>query len=86
MAEEAIASENNNLGQQLDYWIGGVKTDDVWEWRSGALMNYTNWHEDNGGNGGKFTQLLRNDYAGYRWWSSPENDADSGVICEMSLK
>jgi len=84
MAEEAIASENNTFGQQLEYWIGGVKTDDAWEWRSGAPMDYTNWNEDNGGNG-HFAQLLRNNYTSYSWWASGETDGDSGVICEMSL-
>ena len=84
MAEEAIASENNTFGQHLEYWIGGVKTDDAWEWRSGAPMDYTNWNEDNGGNG-HFAQLLRNNYTSYSWWAIGEADGDSGVICEMSL-
>ena len=84
MAEEAVASDNNTLGQQLEYWMGGVKTGNVWEWRSGAPMDYTNWNEANGGNG-EFTQLLRNNYTSYSWWASPEDDGDSGVICEMSL-
>ena len=94
MAEEAIASGNNTLGQQLDYWTGGVKTDGVWGWRSGAPMVYTNWHSDNpdGLKGGPCTTLLKNLYDGYssyQWAAEPDHttpdQADNGVICEMKL-
>lgn len=84
MAEEAAASEDNPKGQQLEYWIGGVKTDDVWAWRSGAPMDYTNWRGDGSGSS-NFVQLLRNNDDSYLWQPNSETDGDSGLICEMSL-
>ena len=40
MAEEALASDNNI---ERDYWMGGVKTGNVWSWQSGENMEFTNW-------------------------------------------
>ena len=88
MAEEAIASENNTFGQQLEYWIGGVKTDDGWEWRSGAPMDYTNWSEYNpdGLNGGPNMSLFKNGMPTYRWGTETDvTGADNGVICEIRM-
>ena len=84
MAEEAVTGEDNPKGQQLEYWIGGVKTDNVWGWMSGAPMDYTNWRGDGSGSS-DFAQLLRNNEATYLWQPNGETDGDSGVICEMSL-
>ena len=83
MAEEAITDPNNTGGQQTEYWIGGVKTDDVWKWMSGAPMDYTNWRA--GKDHGDYAQLLRNNENSYLWQSIGDTDGDSGVICEISF-
>ena len=83
MAGEAAAIDGNT---GRDYWMGGLRTDDGWKWRSGDPMDYTNWHEDNpdGLKGGPYTTLLKNTSPTYRWATeTDETGADNAVICEM---
>ena len=85
MAGEAAAIDNN-YGR--DYWMGGLRTDEGWKWRSGDPMDYSNWHENNpdGLTGGPYTTLLKNDYSTYRWATeTDQTGSDNGVICEISL-
>ena len=86
MAEMAAAIDNNT---GRDYWMGGVRLDNGWKWRSGDSMDYTDWNGNNPGGGhggGDFTQLLRNNYPAYNWATAPEHDGDNCVICEMRSK
>jgi len=39
MAEEAATGNNDNL----DYWIGGLETEEGWRWLSGAVVDSTGW-------------------------------------------
>ena len=39
MAEEAATGNNDNL----DYWIGGVETEEGWRWLSGAAVDSSGW-------------------------------------------
>jgi hypothetical protein len=39
LAEAAATGENDGL----DYWVGGVETEEGWRWLSGAAMQWTAW-------------------------------------------
>ena len=83
MAGEAAAIDNNT---GRDYWMGGFRSDEGWQWMSGDPMVYTNWQEHNpdGSKGGPYLTLLKNDFPIYRWApESPTKNGDNGVICEM---
>ena len=84
MAGEAAAIDSKY--DKYEYWMGGLRTEQGWKWRSGQPMEYTNWQEDNpdGLKGGNFTSLLKNDFPVFRWAAEAEaTGGDNGVICEM---
>ena len=96
MAEEALASDSNI---HRDYWMGGIKTDNIWSWQSGESMEFTNWWGGDPDGAGQhllrngqhiYTQLLKRGFTKpgklqtFYWARSPINDVDNGVICEKS--
>ena len=83
MAGEAAGIDNNN---QRDYWMGGLRTADGWQWMSGAPMDYTNWHSNvDPATGGGYMTLLKNNFPAFQWATESEQlkNGDNGVICEM---
>jgi len=83
MAGEAAAIDNNT---HRDFWMGGLRTNEGWQWMSGNPMEYTNWRADVDPDVSKgvYTSLLRNDFPTY-YWNPDEEDGgkDNGVICEI---
>jgi len=71
-----------------DYWMGGLRTDQGWKWRSGDPMDYTNWHPGTQARG-PYTTLLKDNHDTYRWAAETDPDTpdkvDNGVICEIRL-
>ena len=82
--QNSISDNLEKYAKHKQYWIGGIKNSDQWQWITGEKLTYQNWHpgEPNGNGNVKYMEIYNNG----QWDDTyADNRGVKGYICEWDF-